>query len=84
MFASRVSAIPYAAMGSCRAPFAVSEFNVFERYHSVAVWKAGCAMYDMRRVMMLKPARFVSEIVSVLLFGLNAIVRSCERRFGEK
>ncbi len=84
MFASRVSAIPYAAMGACGAPFAVSEFNVFESYHPVAVWKVGCAGYDMRRVMILKPARFVSEIVSALMFGLAAIVRSCERRFSEK
>ena len=84
MLASRVGAIPESTMGAGGALFTVSEFNVFEGYRPIAVGKASCAVYDMRRVVMLKPARFVSEIVFALIFGLTAIVRSCERRFSEK
>ena len=60
MLASRVGAIPEDAMGAGGALFTVSEFNVFEDFHPIAVGKASCALYGMRGVVMLKSAVLVS------------------------
>ena len=86
MLASRVGATLEAAMGGGGALFTVSEFNVFESFHPIVVGKAICALYGMWEVVILKPAGFVSEISSALVFGLTTIVslRAFERGIGEK